>query len=85
MAFQLAAIPLIGKLGAALKGMAGAKAAAGAAAKGGALMKGIGAAKGAGAGAKAGFFGNARRFAGDAFMDYLGPGGMSPTNLAVNF
>ena len=55
---------------------------------GGALVKSM-AAKGAGAGAKgaakSGFFNKARRFAGDAFMDYLGPDGMSPTNLAVNF
>ena len=51
---------------------------------GGALVKSL-AAKGAGAGAKQGFFGQAKRFAGDAFKDYMGPGGITPQNLAVNF
>ena len=79
MAFQLAAIPLLGK-------MFGAKAAA-AAAKGGggALVKAIGA-KGAGAGAKAGFWGNAKRFAGDAFKAYMGPDDLPMmTKIGMNF
>ena len=80
-----AAIPLVGKLGVALKGLMGGKAAAAGAAKGGALVKALGAAKGAGAGAKSGFFGNAKRFAGQAFKDYMGPGGVTPTNIAMNF
>lgn len=79
------AVPLLGKLGIALKGLMGGKAAAAGAAKGGALVKALGAAKGAGAGAKAGFFGNAKRFAGQAFRDYMGPGGVTPTNIAMNF
>ena len=86
------AIPLVGKLGLALKGLMGAGKAAGAAkaATGiGANIKaaGIGAARAAASrgGANGLSFGGIKRFAGNALNDYMGPGGVTPTNLAVNF
>ena len=95
------AIPLVGKLGLALKGLLGAGKAAGAtqlaipgltaAGKGAGIAAnlkaaGVGAAREA---AKAGgngiSFGGIKRFAGQALNDYMGPGGVTPGNIAMNF
>ena len=96
------AIPLVGKLGLALKGLMGAGKAAGAtqltipgltaAGKGAGIAANI---KAAGIGAdreaaKLGggngvSFGGIKRFAGQALNDYMGPGGVTPGNIAMNF
>ena len=82
----------IPKIGLALKGLMGAGKAAGAAkaATGiGANIKaaGIGAARAAASrgGANGLSFGGIKRFAGKALTDYMGPEGITPENLAVNF
>jgi len=63
------AVGAMGKLGLALKGLFGAGKVAGAA-------KAV-----AGGGKLAGI----KRFAGKALADYMGPGGVTPTNIATNF
>lgn len=74
------AIPLIGAAGAGLLKL-------------GAAIKGMGAAKGATqlaipglqAAAGGGKMAAAKKFAGDALTKYMGPGGVTPGNLAANF
>ena len=68
----------LGKLGLGALGRAAATKAATKA--GGALVKSLGS-----AGAKKAAGGGFKRFAGKALQDYMGPGGFTPTNLAVNF
>ena len=74
-AFVIPAIgSALGKLGLGALGRAAATKGAGA------LVKSIGS-----AGAKKAAGNGFRRFAGKALKDYMGPGGVTPTNLAVNF
>ena len=63
------AIPLIGAAGAGLVKL-------------GAAIKGMGAAKAVAGGGK---MAAAKKFAGDALTKYMGPGGVTPGNLAANF
>lgn len=87
MAAPLAAVPLVGKLGAALKGLFAAKKVAGAAGAAKQLtIPGLTAAgkTAAATGAKQGLLGNAKRMAGQVMTDYLG-GPPTARNLAMNF
>ena len=83
MAAPLVALPALGKLGAALKGLFAAKG-AGAATQ--LTIPGLTAAgkTAAATGAKTGLLGNAKRMAGQVMTDYLG-GPANPRNLAMNF
>ena len=70
----------LGKLGLALKGLFGAgKAAAGLSGAKQLAIPGLAKA------ATGGKMGAIKRFAGQALNDYMGPGGVTPGNLAVNF
>ena len=80
----LAAAPLLGKAAMFAKGLtglgAGAKAAGAIVPAGGAFMKGVGARTALGAATQ-----GAKKFAGKALADYMGPAGVTPTTLAQNF
>ena len=82
----VAAVPLVGKLGAALKGLFAAKKVAGAAGAAKQLsIPGLKAAtKTATVPGNVGILGNVKRMAGDVMTDYLG-GPANPKNLAMNF
>jgi hypothetical protein len=83
MAAPLLALPALGKLGAALKGLFAAKKIAGATQL---AIPGLTAAgkTAAATGAKTGLLGNAKRMAGQVMTEYLG-GPATPRNLAMNF
>ena len=73
------AVAGLGKLGLALKGLfAGGKAAAGIGAGKQLAIPGLQAMTG-------GKMGAIKRFAGQALTDYMGPGGVTPGNIAMNF
>ena len=76
-----AAAPLLGKLalGAKLKGALGAL--KGAVGMGGAKQLSLN----LGGAATGGKMGAIKRFAGQALTDYMGPGGVTPQNIAMNF
>ncbi len=80
----LAAAPLLGKAAMFAKGLtglgAGAKAASAIVPAGGAFMKGVGARAALGTATQ-----GAKKFAGKALADYMGPAGVTPTTLAQNF
>ncbi len=84
MPFLAAAGPLLAKAGMFAKGLtglgAGAKAASAIVPAGGAFMKGVGARAALGTATQ-----GAKRFAGNALTSYMGPGGVTANNLAVNF
>ena len=82
------AVGAMGKLGLALKGLFGAGKAVGAAkaATGiGANIKAAGIPAIRAAASGGGKLGGIKRWAGQALRDYMGPEGITPTNLAVNF
>ena len=80
----LAAAPLLGKAAMFAKGLtglgAGAKAASAIVPAGGAFMKGVGARAALGTATQ-----GAKKFAGKALANYMGPGGVTAGNVAVNF
>ena len=84
MPFLAAAGPLLAKAGLFAKGLTGlgtgAKAASAIVPAGGAFMKGVGTRAALGTATQ-----GARKFAGKALVDYMGPGGLTGGNLAANF
>ena len=74
------AVGAMGKLGLALKGLFGVGKAAGAAKATQLAIPGL-----MGKAATGGKLAGIKRFAGKALADYMGPGGVTPTNIATNF